>query len=202
MCGSFELRIATSAAPAPCDHNAVVAIREVVHLLTRLGVVNDGSDRNFQQDVFPFTSSFVRTFAMTAALRFVFGVEAKMDQRVVPLAGFHDDVAALAAITAGGPSTRNKLLPPKSKTAVAAVAGLYANCGFINEHESSRWSSASDRRPNPAPENVGQPPSRLFSSISGRIGLKQRQQKSVRFVKLTLRPEARPSRICPSSRDL
>ena len=107
---------------------------------------------------------------MTAALRFVFWVEAKMDERVVPLAGFHDDVAALAAIAARGPSTRNKLLPPKSKTAVAAVAGLYANCGFINEHENSRWPRVVGQAQ--LQKTWGQPAARLFSSISGRIGLK------------------------------
>jgi hypothetical protein len=64
-----------------------------------------------------------------------------MNQRVVPLAGFHDDIATPTAITAGWAATRHKLLPPKSQAAVAAVAGLYANCGFINEHENSRWSS-------------------------------------------------------------
>ena len=74
---------------------------------------------------------------MTSALRFVFGIEAKMHQRVVPLAGFHDNVAALAPIAAGRAATRNKLLPPKSETAVAAVAGLYANCGFIDKHDLS-----------------------------------------------------------------
>ena len=58
-----------------------------------------------------------------------------MHQGVVALARFHDDVAALAAVAAGRPAARNELLPPKGQAAVAAVAGFYSNCRFIDEHE-------------------------------------------------------------------
>src|SRR6266849_6498076 len=98
-----------------------------------VGVVNDRSDRNFEQNVFAFAPSLVRSLAVAPALGFVFGVEAKMHQRVVTLAGFHDDVAAFAAITARRPSARDELLPAKSETAVSPVSGLDPNCGFIDE---------------------------------------------------------------------
>ncbi len=57
-----------------------------------------------------------------------------MHKRIVPLAGFHDYIATLAAISARRASSRNELLPPKSKAAVPAVSGFHANCGLINEH--------------------------------------------------------------------
>ena len=75
---------------------------------------------------------------MTPALGLVFGIETEMHERVVALAGFHDDVAAFAAIAAGGSAARDKLLPPKGKAAVAAVTSFYADCGFVNKHR--RWS--------------------------------------------------------------
>ncbi len=71
---------------------------------------------------------------MPPTLRFVFRVEAKMYQRIVPLARFHDDVPAIAAIAARRPSPRDKLLPPERHAAIAAVARLYPNCGFIDKH--------------------------------------------------------------------
>jgi hypothetical protein len=78
----------------------------------------------------------------------------------VALAGFHDDVATLAAVAPGWASAGNKLLPAEGEAAVAAVAGLYADCGFIDEHggkkpsaishqEHRPWSSVVRRWPNP-----------------------------------------------------
>ncbi len=71
---------------------------------------------------------------MAAALRFVLGIEAEMQQGIVVLAGDHDDVAAASAIAAAGAAARHVLLAPKRQTAVAAVAGLHQNSYFIDEH--------------------------------------------------------------------
>ena len=71
---------------------------------------------------------------MASALCFVFRIEAKVNQRVVPFARFHDDVTAASAITAGGASAGNKLLSPEGNTPVAAVPRLHPNSSFIDKH--------------------------------------------------------------------
>ena len=82
---------------------------------------------------------------MASALRLVFGIEAEVHQRVVALAGLHDDVAALAAVAARGAAARDELLPAEGHAAVAAVAGFDPDFGFVDEHQKSvvsRQSSA------------------------------------------------------------
>ena len=59
---------------------------------------------------------------MAAALRFVFGVEAEMEESVVVRAGHKDDVAAAPTVAAAGASTRDEFLTPERKTAITAVA--------------------------------------------------------------------------------
>src|SRR5215469_17641475 len=72
-----------------------------------------------------------------------------MNQRVVALAGFHEDVAALAAVAARGPSAGDKLLAPEGDAAVAAITSLYADCGFVDEHEKdSHRDTGTERKPN------------------------------------------------------
>ena len=130
-----EARVAASAASAARHHDALVGMREVVHQFAGDFVVNDGADRNLQDDVFALAAGLVGAFAVTSALGLVFGIEAEVDQRVVALAGFHDDVAAVAAVAAGGPAARHELLAPEGHAAVAAVAGFHPNFGFVNEHQ-------------------------------------------------------------------
>ena len=57
-----------------------------------------------------------------------------MHQRVVALAGFHDDVAALAAVAAGRSSTRNKLLPAEGEAAIATIARFHPDFCLIDKH--------------------------------------------------------------------
>src|SRR5208282_4651798 len=76
----------------------------------------------------------VGTFAVASALRLVLGVEAEVDEGVVALAGFHDDVAAAAAVAARGPAARDELLAAEGEASVAAVASLYADIGFVDKH--------------------------------------------------------------------
>ena len=72
--------------------------------------------------------------AVAAALGLVLGVEAEVDQGVVGKRGGHQDVAAVTSIAAGGPAAGDELLAPEGHAAVATVAGLDANSGFIDEH--------------------------------------------------------------------
>src|SRR6266567_1058980 len=71
---------------------------------------------------------------MSAALRAVLRIEAEVDERVVALAGLHDDIAALAAVAAGRPAPRDKFFPPKGHAAIAAVPSLDPDFCLINKH--------------------------------------------------------------------
>jgi hypothetical protein len=71
---------------------------------------------------------------MPPALRLVLRIEAKVNQRIVPLARLHDDVAPAPAIPARRPAPRNKLFPPEGNATIAPVPGLNPNPGLINKH--------------------------------------------------------------------
>ena len=129
-----EAGVAAPAAPAVGDDDALVGAGEVPDFLAGFFVVDDRAYRDFQSDVDALAAGFVGAFAVASAFGFVFGIEAEMDERVVALAGFHDDVATLAAVTARGAAAGNELLPAKGETAVAAVAGFHSDCGFVDEH--------------------------------------------------------------------
>ena len=129
-----EARVAASAAPAARYNDTLVGMREVVHQLAGQLVIDDGADGNFQDDVLALAAGLVGAFAVTSALGLVFGIEAEVNQRVVALAGFHDDVAAMTAVAAGRSSARHELLAAKGHAAIAAVAGFDSNFCFINEH--------------------------------------------------------------------
>ncbi len=72
---------------------------------------------------------------MASALGLVFGIEAEMNQRVVPLAGFHDHISALAAVAAGRAAARNIFFAAEGHAAVAAVPRLHSNFRLIDKHD-------------------------------------------------------------------
>ena len=84
---------------------------------------------------------------MASALRLVFRIEAEVHQRVVALARFHDDVAALAAVAARRAAARHILLPAEGHAAVAAVARLDPNFGLVDEHQSSVFGRQPSAKP-------------------------------------------------------
>jgi hypothetical protein len=50
------------------------------------------------------------------------------------LAGFHDDVAAAAAVAARRPAARHEFFATEGEAAIAAVASFDPDFGFVNEH--------------------------------------------------------------------
>jgi hypothetical protein len=97
-------------------------------------VIQYGANRDLQNHIHAFPATAVGAFAMTPPLCFVLRIETKMNQRVVPFARFHDDIATASAITTGGTAARNKLLPPEGNTPVAAIPSLHPNASLIDKH--------------------------------------------------------------------
>jgi hypothetical protein len=64
----------------------------------------------------------------------VLGVEAEMDESVMALAGFHEDIAAASTVSAGWAAARDELLPTKGHAAIAAIARLHPDSRFIDKH--------------------------------------------------------------------
>src|SRR5215469_1998390 len=124
-CG--KVLIAASTTPALRHDDALIRARKIMHQLTSCAVIENGPNRDLEHYVFTISAGPVGSFAVRAASTFIFGIEAEVYQRVVALAGFHDDVAAASAITAGRSSTRDKLLAAESDNPVAAIAGLHPN---------------------------------------------------------------------------
>ncbi len=71
---------------------------------------------------------------MASAFAFVLRVETKVDQRIVALARFQNDIAATAAVAAGRAAARDKFLPAKGHASVAAVAAFDPDDRFVNKH--------------------------------------------------------------------
>jgi hypothetical protein len=64
----------------------------------------------------------------------VLGVEAEVDEGVVAEGGGHEDVAAVAAVAAGGAALGNEFFTPESHAAVATVTGFNTNSCLVNKH--------------------------------------------------------------------
>src|SRR5690349_10139786 len=87
-----KVLVAAATASALGDGDALVGLGKVVQLLAGIVVIHDRPDRNFQHHSVAVTAGTVGAFTVTSAFAFVFRIEPKMHQCIVPLAGFHDDV--------------------------------------------------------------------------------------------------------------
>ena len=147
--------VAASAAPAFGDDYALVGAFEVVDELAGFRVEERGADGDLEGDGVAVLAGAVGAHAVLAALALVLGVVAEVDEGVVALGADHDDVAAAASVAAGGTATGDELFAAEGHAAVAAVAGFYANFGFIDEHGKDRDSGTQGLRDWPWPRRAG-----------------------------------------------
>ena len=76
----------------------------------------------------------VRAFAVASAIGLEFAIVAVAQKRVVVRIRFEINAAAVAAVAARRAAARNVFFAAERDAAVAAVAGLHENFGFVNEH--------------------------------------------------------------------
>src|SRR6185312_4827369 len=134
MCTGGKVLVAAPAASTVRHDDSLIRPGKIMHLLARIFVVNNGSDWHFQHNALAVATGAVGAFSVTSTLGLVFRIKAEMHQRVMALAGFHDHVAAAAAIAAGGAAAGHELFPTKRHAAVAAIAGFDSDYCFVNKH--------------------------------------------------------------------
>ncbi len=134
MGGGSEVLVAAPAATAASDNEALVGAGEVVDELAGVSVEEHGADGNFEDGVFAVAAGAVGAHAVLAALGAVLGIEAEVDEGVVALAGFEDNVTAVTAVAAGGSAAGNELFAAKSHATITPVTGFDANFGLIDKH--------------------------------------------------------------------
>lgn len=147
MSSRCESRVTPPTASSACHDECLAGLREIVKLLTRFRVVDDCADRHGQFYVVAFAPGAVTSFAVATALGGMLRVEPKVKKGVVMLARFEDDVAAAPSIPAAWASARHILLAPERKTAIAAIAGLYRDNNFVDEHVNRTVTAGQPVRP-------------------------------------------------------
>lgn len=135
MSAGSEVLIAAAATAAFGYDDALVGLGEVMDEFTGLDVVKRRPDRDLQYYGFAVQACAIGAHAVLAALPLMLGVIAEVDKGVVALGRFHDHVTAPASVAARGAAARDEFLAAKGHAAVATVAGLDPDFGFINKHK-------------------------------------------------------------------
>ena len=132
--GFGKVLIAAPAAPAWCDQNPLARLGQIGDHFAGILIGDHRSDRHRQNHVRAGMSGTIGAFAVAAAIGFEFAIVAVAEQRIVVRIRFQVNAAAVAAVAARRPAARHKFLAAERNAAVAAVAGLNVDFGFVNEH--------------------------------------------------------------------
>src|SRR5581483_1913002 len=129
--GGDKVGVAAPADPAARHDEAGVRGIQVGKLLAGVGVVDDGALGHFQHQVGPVLAEHIFAAAVAAALGLVFALVVEIQQRGEVRVYLQEDAAAVPAVAAIGAAVGHLLLAAKGDHAVAAVARLHLNLGFI-----------------------------------------------------------------------
>jgi len=136
----LEVQVAEPACAAAGDQHARAIAVEVGDRFARFEIAHDGAHRHAQLDVGRRSSVLVSAAAVLAVPRAVDARVAVVDQRVQVAVGERIEAAAAPAVAAVGAAARDVLFAPKAGHAIAALAGMDFDGGFV--YEFHLWLSA------------------------------------------------------------
>jgi len=131
--GGGKVLVATASAAAAGDDDLFVGVGEVVDEVAGVVVVEQGADGDFEDGVFAGGPGHIGAEAVAATLGLVLGVEAEVDEGVVGKRGLHEDIAAVAAVSAGGTAAGDELFSAECHATVAAIACFDPDSCFIDK---------------------------------------------------------------------
>src|SRR6202163_1683040 len=124
------MRVAEAAIAAFGEHEFFAERGEVVDQGLAVLIEDLRSDRHLEHDRLAIGAMAVLAHAIGALLRLEVLLIAVVDQRVQAIDHFDDDIAATAAIAAGGAAELDILLAAERHAAVTAVAGANIDLCF------------------------------------------------------------------------
>src|ERR1700760_2906751 len=130
------MRVAEAAIAAFGKREFLAELGEIVDQRFAVFVEHLRADRHLENNRLAAGAMAVLAHAVLALLRLEVLLVAIVDQRIQPVDGLDHDVAAAAAIAAGGAAELDEFFAPERDAAVAAVAGADIDLGFVEEfHE-------------------------------------------------------------------
>jgi hypothetical protein len=126
--------VSAASATAFGDDDTLVGGLEIMDELACILIVKRCADWDLQNSGVTVEAGTVGAHTVLAALAFVFRVVAKVDEGVVALRAFHDNVTTAPAVSAGRTAAGDEFLAAEGHAAIAAVASFDTNFCFIDEH--------------------------------------------------------------------
>src|SRR5262249_38349137 len=142
----FEMDVAAPAVAAARDDRARPRLVEVVEHLARVGVHHDRPERHLDDEVLAGLAVLVAVAARLAALGAVVLLVLEIEERGQLLVGDEHHAAAVAAVAARRAAAGNVRLAPEGRDAVAAVAGLDVDLGFVDEDHAAGAAGTTETR--------------------------------------------------------
>ena len=130
-----EMLVAAAAPSAPRDEDTLARRGEVGEGFPGVVVEDQRAHGRLENHVRAGMACAIRAFAVASAFGAKFAVEAVAQERIVVRIGFEIHARAVAAVAARRAAAGHPFLPPEGHAAVAAVARLHQNFGFVNEHK-------------------------------------------------------------------
>ena len=127
------MRVAEAAIAAFGEHEFFAERGEIMDQRFAIFVEDLRADRHLELDRLAVGAMAVLAHAVGALLRLEVLLIAIVDQRVQSIDHFEDDIAAAAAIAAGGSAELDILLAAERHAAVPAVAGANIDLCFVKE---------------------------------------------------------------------
>src|SRR5688572_22229780 len=134
MGGGDEVDVAAPAAPAFRHHLSLPGPHEVGHHLAGRDIGDLRPDRYGQDDIAAVAPVLAVARAVAAPVRLILALETEVDQGGQHRIGDEDHAAPAPAVPAIGTAARHVFLPAEADAAVPAIAGLYMDGGFVEEH--------------------------------------------------------------------
>ena len=129
----LELGVAPTALAAARHEQRIAGAHEVAQLLAGLRIPHHRADRHRHIEIVAAAAGAVVAAARLARLRLEIALDTEVRERVDALGRAQPDAAAETAVTAVRAAERHELLAPETQAAAAAVTGLHAHLGFIDE---------------------------------------------------------------------
>src|SRR5437868_1640465 len=129
--------VAEPAIAAAQQHDALAGFGQIGEHGLLIVIEDLGPDRHAKHEVATLGARLIGAGATAAFLGPEMLLIAVIDQRVQIVGRLEDDVAALAAIAAIGPTELDELLAAKAHRAAAAVTALQIDLGLVEEFHRS-----------------------------------------------------------------